>query len=143
MPSVSSQPFFDLSLPGRGDERFTVSLFYMNGLRKCEHSLLNGKPSLKARLIMICLIHISPNLCSAVMRFFGDFFLFLSLLTAVLLAAPSPGDVRESLHVRTHYKQKNCAGHHRGSRYGYLKDAHFLHRILISSDMTPAVSIPA
>lgn len=42
------------------------------------------------------------------------------LLTAVLLAAPSPGDVGEPLHVRTHHQQEDGAGHLRGQRYARL-----------------------
>lgn len=67
--------------------------------------------SLKAKLITIapvkiCLIHIVSN-CAL-----SEYV----LLTAILFAASSSGDVGESLHVRTHHQQKVCTRHHRGYR---------------------------
>lgn len=73
MPSVSSQPFsFFLSDQMRG----TKYLCFINGLWKCSHFSLNGKNSLKAKLIIIasvkiCLIH-SVSTCAVIGICFVD-----------------------------------------------------------------------
>lgn len=43
------------------------------------------------------------------------------LLTAILFAASSSGDVGEPLHIWTHHQQKVCAGNHRGHRLVHIK----------------------
>lgn len=86
--------------------------------------LLLGKPRFKRLLIMICLkptssyLALRSNAFSVLSFPFHLLWWSLSWLpTAVLLAAPSPGDVGEPLHVRTHHQQEDGAGHHRGQRY--------------------------
>lgn len=70
-----------------------------------------GKNRLKAKLIIIASVKICPihivSTCAV---------LESVLLTAILFAASSSGDVGESLHVRTNHQQEVCTRNHCGYR---------------------------